>query len=370
MSLLIETKRETSADLTARYERYPSTGIAGIPANMNTVRGLACLLIVALHAVGDRESNGLRLPMTSAWHYVMMSIEFLRIPLFTALSGFLYAGHRVAAEDFPAFWKKKLRRLGVPLVFATLVIWWLRGHALAAETPLLRALLFEYGHLWYLQALLVLFAGISIADAFFRPSSVGLALTALAVIMVSQSGITVVPFFGLAGAFYLAPYFLFGVILRERPEWLSDQQVGTLSMGIILIILASQQFGLFGVTNEVTVLQLPAAIAGMAGVVFLLQRFPKNAVLGNIGRYSYTIYLWHIVASGAARDVLIKAGVTTIPTLFLSSVVVGVAAPIVLYNIAVRIPLLSVAVTGELRVRTGRRAPLFVPVAAMAAPEG
>jgi surface polysaccharide O-acyltransferase-like enzyme len=67
----------------------------GIARNIDTVRGLACLFIVALHAVGDTPSNGLRLPMTSDWHYAMESIEFLRIPLFTALSGYLYAGQRV-----------------------------------------------------------------------------------------------------------------------------------------------------------------------------------------------------------------------------------------------------------------------------------
>jgi glucans biosynthesis protein C len=157
--------------------------------------------------VGDADTNGLHLPMSSGWHYAMQSIEFLRIPLFTALSGYLYAGHRVTIQELSPFWVKKLRRLLVPLVFATVVIWWLRVHTFTDQTPLLQALLFQYGHLWYLQALLILFTGISVADAFFRPSSVTLALAGLTAIMISQSGITVTTFFGLAGSFYLAPYF-------------------------------------------------------------------------------------------------------------------------------------------------------------------
>ena len=88
-----------------------------VPASMDTVRGLACLMIVALHVVGDTGNNGLHLPMTSDWHYAMKSIEFLRIPLFTALSGYLYAGSRVTTGTFLIFWRKKIRRLGVPLVF-------------------------------------------------------------------------------------------------------------------------------------------------------------------------------------------------------------------------------------------------------------
>ena len=87
-----------------------------------------------------------------------------------------------------------------------------------------------------------------------------------------------------------------------------------------------------------TVLQLPAAIAGMAGVVFLLQRFPKNALLTRIGYYSYTIYLWHVMAGAAMRGVLMHAGVTSIPMLFLFSLTAGVVTPIIMYEAARRVP--------------------------------
>ena len=96
---------------------------------------------------------------------------------------------------------------------------------------------------------------------------------------------------GIAGAFYLAPYLLFEIILRGEPDWLRNPRSGLLAGGIVVLVLAAQQLGIFGLANEVTVLQLPAAIAGMAGAVFLLQRFPKNALLTRIGYYSYTISL-------------------------------------------------------------------------------
>ncbi len=182
--------------------------------------------------------------------------------------------------------------------------------------------------------------------------------------MVSQSGVPMTTFFGTAGAFYLAPYFLFGIVLRERPEWLRDPQSGVLSFGIILIVLASQQFGMFGLSNPVLTLQMPAALAGMACVVLLLQRLPVYAPLSRLGHYSYTIYLWHVLAGAAMRDAMLRIGVTSIPTLFLGSLVVGVAAPIALYHIARRIPLLSVAVTGDRWI--GANANLrAVPAAAM-----
>jgi len=116
----------------------------------------------------------------------MESIEFLRLPLFTALSGYLYAGHRVTRQEFARFWVKKGRRLVIPFIFTTAVVWWLREHALSDHTSILYALLFEYGHLWYLQALMILFAMISIADAFIHLTTAGIVLTGLTVIMISR----------------------------------------------------------------------------------------------------------------------------------------------------------------------------------------
>jgi glucans biosynthesis protein C len=227
--------------------------------------------------------------------------------------------------------------------------------------------LFQYGHLWYLQSLLLLLTAISVADTFLKPSSVGHVLTGLAAIMISQSGVTVTTFFGIAGAFYLAPYFLFGIILRGQPDRLRNPTSGLLAGGIVALVLTAQQLGNFGLANEVTVLQLSPAIAGMAGVVFLLQRFPKNELLARIGHYSYTIYLWHVMAGAAMRCALIHAGVTSIPTFFLFSLTAGVVTPIVMYQAARRVPLLSVAVTGERWLRPVGRAPLFGETAEAAA---
>ncbi|MFO1028120.1 MAG: acyltransferase [Acetobacteraceae bacterium] len=320
---------------------------SAVVANLDAVRGLACLLVVSFHVVGETESNGLRLPATSAWHHAMQSIEFLRIPLFTAMSGYLYAGRRVLRSEFTQFWQKKWRRLAIPYVFVTCVIWLLRSVTAENPTSLPDELVAASTHLWFLQALLLLFAAISIADIIFRPGPIVLMLVGLVAIMLAQSGLPITTDFGLAGACYLAPYFLFGIILREHPQWLRDPQSGLLALGIILIVLASQQLGLFGLAVRVEALQLPAALAGLAGVVFFLQRVPNNALLASIGVYSYTIYLWHVLASASVRAALVKLGVTSVPVLFVLCFVAAVIAPIVLYHAARRIPWVSIAVTGE-----------------------
>jgi peptidoglycan/LPS O-acetylase OafA/YrhL len=195
--------------------------------------------------------------------------------------------------------------------------------------------------------LILLFLAISIWDAFFRPGCMALALAGLAAIMVGQSGWTITTFFSIDGVFYLAPYFLFGIILRENPAWLRDPSIGWLALGVVVIVLTSQQLGLNGLMERITLRQLPAALAGMAGVVFLLQRFPGNRLLATIGGFSYAIYLWHPVYNSAARAVLSKAGMVNVPTLFLLTLAAAVTGPIVMCYVSRGVPFLCVAITGE-----------------------
>jgi glucan biosynthesis protein C len=338
-----------------------STALAVAP-NLASVRGLACMLVVALHVIGDHAEVGLHLPMTSNWHYAMSSIEFLRMPLFTALSGYLYAGNRVTRQTLSSFWQKKLRRLGIPLVSVTIVIWFLRQRAYGDATPLAHDMFFAFGHLWYLQALIILFLAISIADSFCRPGFGALVSAGMAAVMVAQAGVALPNFFSIHGATYLAPYFLFGILLREQPEWLRDRRSGSLALVIVVIVLTAQQCGLYGWTDGVTLLQLPAAVAGMAFVVLLLQRMPQNKLMALIGGYSYTVYLWHIIASAAVRGALIKANITSVPILFGVCFGAAITAPIILYHVAKFIPLISVAVTGEKTLRTFRRNPIMHPI--------
>lgn len=323
-----------------------TVGPAEAVPTTNSVRGFACLLVVALHVIGIDSATGLHLPMTSGWHYAMTSIEFLRMPLFTALSGYLYAGNRVTKPMFKRFWLGKLRRIALPLVCLTGIVWALRRAVYHSTMPISEALLFGYEHLWYLQALLIIFAVMSVWDVFCRPSVSALFLVGFSAIMVAQST-SITPIFSLGGAVYLAPYFLFGIVLRERNELLRDRKLGLLAFGLMSIVLTTQQFGLNGLGNGVTVMQLPAALAGMASVFFLLQRVPPSAALASVGRYSYTIYLWHVLGAAAARNASITSGITNTVVLFIIIFAAAIFSPIVLYYIARRIPLVSECFTGE-----------------------
>ncbi len=364
MSLNINDRAATAP--MAMNDAVPSrikTAVLGVTDNIHSVRGLACLLIVAFHVIGDDAGEGLHLPDNSGWHYAMKSLLFLRLPLFTVISGYFYGGGRVTRPDFVRFWQKKFRRIALPFLCVTIVVWLLHRHVYGEPKSLLHAIVYGYEQLWFLEALLVIFAAMSVWDMLFRPGSGALVLAAVAMIMIAQCSTGIVELLSLSDAIRLAPYFLFGILMRERGEALRDPELGPklglYALGIVAIVLAGQQFGMNGWGNEISRTQMPAVLAGMAGAAFLFQRLPRNAVLEAIGGYSYTIFLWHVVVGAAARLVLLRLGVASTPVLFSLIVIAAVGGPMLLLHALRWTPLLSMALTGERGPPRNRR--LFRP---------
>ena len=319
----------------------------GVTKNIHSVRGLACLMIVAFHVVGDDAGEGLHLPDDSPWHYAMKSLVFLRLPLFTVISGYFYGGHRVIGVEFLRFWRKKASRIALPFACMTIIVWLLRRHIYAEPKSLLDAFAYGYEQFWFLEALLVIFAAMSVWDALARPDSGALVLAMVAAAMVAQSFDAIPQLFSLSDAIRLAPYFLFGMLLRERGYWLRDPRIGLYAAGIVAIVLISQQFAMLGLANDINRKQMPAVLAGMAGAVFLFQRLPRITALETIGGYSYTIFLWHVVIAAAARLTLVGLGMTSTPLLFVLIFAAGVSGPMLLLHLLRWTPWLSMALTGE-----------------------
>src|SRR3954467_4199218 len=100
-------------------------------ARVQTLRGVACLLLVAFHAIGSSSASGLHVPDSSVYREFTNLFVHIRMPLFTFLSGLVYAYRPVRAGYELDFSAKKLRRLGVPLIVASTTLYYLHltmGH--------------------------------------------------------------------------------------------------------------------------------------------------------------------------------------------------------------------------------------------------
>ncbi|MBW2464545.1 MAG: acyltransferase, partial [Deltaproteobacteria bacterium] len=96
-------------------------------ASIETLRGIAILMMVAGHVIGHDVHAGMRVADDSTWRYVYSSFEYVRLPLFTCISGFVYALHPVTAQNFRAFLVGKAHRVLLPLFFVGTLQFLLRG---------------------------------------------------------------------------------------------------------------------------------------------------------------------------------------------------------------------------------------------------
>ncbi|MEH3106944.1 MAG: AMP-binding protein [Sphingomonas fennica] len=319
-----------------------------LPQSLDSVRGLACLLIVALHVVGQTPYDGLRLAEGSAWHSVMEGLNLVRLPLFTALSGFLYGAMPAIRTGFGPFMGRKLRQLLIPLIFATFAFWALRNIAGRAGDSLFWAYVDGYQHLWFIDALLLIFALVAAADVLAAPRARNAVVAAILVAgAVAYPLVPSVPFLHIKNAIFLLPFFAWGVLLYRLPALLGSRGLLTAAAAGAVGLLAAQQLspgpdGLIGTYGWLR------WVCGGAIVLALLRLFPKLVWLERIAAYSFTIYLWHPAANGVVRAVAMKAGLHATWGLFLIGLAAGVLLPIALHLVMLRLPkALSLPVIGR-----------------------
>jgi peptidoglycan/LPS O-acetylase OafA/YrhL len=285
----------------------------------------------------------------------MDSLLWLRMPLFTVLSGLVYAQRRVARRDLGPFLGRKARRLLLPLIVATLVF--LAARSLMGLEPggfdPWRALFHPYLHLWFLQALVILFPIVALVDAFWHPGVRALALGACILAAASHWLSSRTPDTVLLGsALYLAPYFLFGMLLGEMPERLQSGRALAVALLVAIVAVGIQQASLQGLLPPIPKTHLVATACGASLVFIVLALLPPLRLLSAIGACSFTIYLWHIFGSAGARMGLNALGVESAALLFLPCLALGLALPIALHRVALLSPLLSWPIAG---VRSGAR---------------
>ncbi len=83
---------------------------------IETLRGLAILLIVIGHVIGDVPNSGITVDASSIFRWWHETTRDLRTPLFFAISGYLYAQRPVVPGQFAAFAWGKARLLLLPFL--------------------------------------------------------------------------------------------------------------------------------------------------------------------------------------------------------------------------------------------------------------
>ena len=299
--------------------------------------------MVALHAAAlGPEEHGAAARFHDAF-------RFVRMPLFAALSGWVYALRAPSFGSSLDFLGRRARRLLLPLLplgFATLFV--LREPLrLAWPSSLgqaLREALGPRGHIWFVEALFVISV---IAFALDRMG--GLATSrrwALACLLtLPLPFLTVWVDFArvplpslLGGVVGLLGYFLLGVGAQRFGASLDHRWGAPLAVALLAVGAAAQQL----VWQSELALD-PASrtalslLVGVPGVLLLFRWRHRIPGLAWLGPYSFAIYLYHAESLTLAREILgvpAPTAVGSATTLLLFAV--AMTLPIAMHRIAVR----------------------------------
>lgn len=270
--------------------------------SIDTLRGVACILLVALHVIGENPAQGLRIPEEHPLALFTQLAFHLRMPLFAMLSGFVYAWRPAERGRLGKFWQGKARRLILPFLFAATAFAGINtvlggGFAMPIE-DFWQVYVFAYAHFWFIQAVLLIFAAFAIADWLFpnRPHEVALGMMILSIVLFVAPVARDIEFLSITRALYLFPFFALGVFMnRFDPKRFGPAAQIWLGVAILLFFLHT----LASFDDPHRTIERRAVFSLMAGLAFagalLANRFSFKP-LAWIGQYSYSIYLYHLFA--------------------------------------------------------------------------
>lgn len=305
--------------------------------NVETLRGIAIILVVFGHMIGYTSSGGMRVSDDSFLRYVYYSLEYIRLPLFTVISGWVYANKPVAdTGNRRMFLKGKLRRLLIPMFVVSTLLFTMRMVVPGTNTTpdisaLPRNLFLPYDVYWYLFSLFLIFVAVSLLDtkAFFREATGWFSTLVIAFILlfVSENYLDAMPnIFSFKGALYLFPFFLIGIGIFRYRYHLLNSRVAYLTFVVFAVAVVIQQLAWFGLIPLQERHSVLGMTVGVSAALLLFRMKYQNDLLIWIGGHAYGIFLFHVFFTGGSRIVLTRLGIEN-PLLVLC---LGVIAAIIL----------------------------------------
>ena len=299
-------------------------------ASVDAWRGLACLLLVAYHVIGSDPLNGLRIA-DGPLRVLNDGLAYLRMPLFTFLSGMVY-GLRPFSGDSRAFLGGKARRLLVPMLFVgtlfaiaqSLTPMSNRGSG-AQERDWLLLHIVPVAHFWFVEALFWVFLAVwalELVRGLATPARLAAAWMLAAAVDLTHPG----PYWlALGGATYLLPYFLLGLAVSRFSLARQLRRTGVRLALVALAGLAIVELGM-PVPNadrhSLWILVAGTSLCALCAGVRI-----ESGWLARIGASSYAIYLFHVFFTAASRISLGAIGLSALPLLVVAGVVMGTLGP-------------------------------------------
>ncbi len=347
---------ERATEQHPKSERDKDDGI-------ETLRGIAVLLLVAYHCI-DVDAR----PGTFGYAYLGHCFRWLRMPLFTAIAGYVYAMRPIAPHGLVPFLRGKARRLLLPWVNVT-ILTAIMAFAVGKERTLdgaWRGFIHPIGHLWFIPAICWIFLVVGLLDARGWLASFRAWLGASAIAWIGATFFLEEKPFALSAAIQLLPFFLVGLALRRfAPILLGTRPRIAFGLCALATLTFHQLIWWTGLRAPEPVYNAVFLLSGLSVQALLFHRRRALPLFPRVARYALPIYLYHILAISLGARLVRLAHVDNEHALFAIKLATAVVVPVLIAQSLARFPGLSMLLLGE---RAGNSAPARPAVAASARP--
>lgn len=314
--------------------------------SVDALRGFACILLVSYHVIGSNYTNGLRIT-DGIYRELNDILIFIRMPLFTFLSGYIYA-RRAYSSNVKGYISGKFNRLLVPMIVVGSMFAFLQYIVPGSNQSIQNWYLLHIipvGHFWFIEAIFLIFM-LMIPLEKYKILSNGFSFIIVFVLscLLYLSNIEI-QYFSISGFIYLLPFFLLGLAVKRFNLILLLTTKIKVTVSVLLVLLLINIFiGVITVEPHRTILSL--LLGGLSCYILLSFKW-QSRYLAIIGTFSYTIYLFHVFFNAFSRIVFSKIGVTDINILFLLSLLAGIFGPILVEKIFSQYTFTRIALLGK-----------------------
>ncbi|WP_434340875.1 acyltransferase family protein [Motilimonas cestriensis] len=299
--------------------------------SVDTLRGLACILLILCHVIGVNAFNGLKIE-EGFLRQITDFLAYIRMPLFTFLSGYIYA-YRPFNGEFKEFISGKATRLLIPMFVAGTSYALMHSITSGVEYRWLYLHICPVNLYWFVESLFLIFMFISILES-IRLLDNKISFSFLFIIFSTLYILDLKlkhNFFSINGAIYLLPYFMAGLACYRF-----KLKLPKLYLAVLLSVSTYALLGVLDIFEKEDTKSIIGLIIGLLACYSLLKSGWKNKFLSYIGHYSFSIYLYHIFFTVLSKKVLNALSIDNTLLLITSGVIIGISLPIIIEKLVSR----------------------------------
>lgn len=295
---------------------------------VDTLRGLACCFLVLSHTIG-----GMSFPESSQYFKFIDVFSYIRMPLFTFLSGIVYTYRPFEPDKINKYIKGKFNRLIIPMLIIGSIYGIVRYHTLGAhhsDYNIYTMHIYPVAYFWFVEAILLVFLLMIPIEYFKLFNSLGKGICLILISILISPLFNDIYILSINGFFYLLPYFLFGVfVIRFSVEGIVSYKFKVFLFLFIIITCLLHYYDYVNIGPPKT-----SYFSFFIGCIFCFVLYCMNLkikYLSIIGLYSYTIYLYHGFFTSGFRIILSRFNMDNVNFIITICFLAGIFIPIILH---------------------------------------